>query len=84
MLSGEVMKDKLSCEVKKIKSRILVKFEGNEAEYESGAELADVEFDKYYLIDSITAENDMVVLTLVENTKINDISWNNNDDISFF
>ena len=67
------MKYKLSYEVKKIKSRVLLKFEGKEAEYKSGTKLADVEFDKYYLIDSITAENDMVVLMLVENTKINDI-----------
>lgn len=78
------MKYKLSYEVKKIKSRVLVKFDGNEAEYESGIELADVEFDKYYLIDSITAENDTVVLTLVENTKINDISWCGEEQISFF
>lgn len=78
------MKFKLSYEVKKIKSRVLVKFEDNEAEYESGAELVDVEFDKYYLIDSITAKNDIVVLTLVENTKINDISWCGEEQISFF
>lgn len=78
------MKYKLSYEVKKIKSRVLVKFEDNEATYESGAELADVEFDKYYLIDSITADNDMVVLTLVENTKINDINWCGEEQISFF
>jgi len=78
------MKYKLSYEVKKIKSRILVKYDGNEAEYDSGAELVDVEFDKYYLIDSITAENDMVVLTLIENTKINDTNWSNDSNISFF
>lgn len=78
------MKYKLSYEVNKIKSRVLVKFDSNEAEYKSGAELADVEFDKYYLIDSITAENDTVVLTLVENTKINDINWCGEGKISFF
>lgn len=78
------MKYKLSYEVEKIKSRILMKFDGNEAEYESGTELVDVEFDKYYLIDSIAAKNDMVVLELVENTKINDISWCGEEQVSFF
>jgi len=78
------MKYKLSYEVKKIKSRVLVKFEDNEVEYESGTELADVEFDKYYLIDSIIAENDTIILNLVENTKINDISWCGEEQNSFF
>lgn len=52
--------------------------------FENGKELASAAFDKNYLISSITAKADHIVIILEENKRVNDISWVGKEAVSFF
>ena len=43
--------------------------------FADGAELANATFEKMYLVDSLAAQGDVVVLTVSENLRINSINW---------
>lgn len=77
---------KLNPEVKKIQSPVVVKFSDQEVDmaFESGAALADAVFDRNYLIESLAAEGDSVVLTVRENDTINAVNWVGEEAVSFF
>lgn len=77
---------KLNPEVKKIRSPVVVKFSHQAAEmsFASGAALADAVFDRNYLIESLAAEGDSIVLTVRENDTINAVNWVGEEAVSFF
>lgn len=77
---------KLNPEVKKICAPVIVRLadQDEELSFPDGAALADAEFDKRYLIDSLTVEAAAVVLTLCENDKINVVNWAGEEAVSFF
>ena len=75
---------KLDQSVAKITSRILLISNGTEKVYENGEQLANADFDKYYLIESISIKDDMIAVKLKENDSINDVKWANNSKVSFF
>lgn len=52
--------------VKKIKAPIVCRFDGQELSFGNGLELAAFQFDKNYLIESISVEGEKVALVLCE------------------
>ena len=61
--------------------------DGEKTEYENGNALTEQIFEKNYLIDSITAKENRIVIELKENASVNVIpdSWTNKADaVSFF
>ena len=70
--------------VSSICSPIEVLVEGRRLQFANGTEMANAEFDKYYLISSITAKADHIVIELEENKKVNDINWIGEEAVSFF
>lgn len=58
--------------VAKITSHVLLIYDGYEKIFDNGKQLADADFDKYYLVDSISIKDDMIAVTLKENDRIND------------
>lgn len=74
---------KLNFELKKIKSHVRIT-SPMELEFGNGEELCDYDFDKYYLIESISAKDSIIEITLVENTQINSINWAGEEAVSIF
>ena len=75
---------KLNTEVRKIKSRVILVFpDDTERTFDSGVAVADVVFDKRYVITEITAMASTVLLKLMEQS-INETSWIEEEAISFF
>jgi len=56
---------------------------GEEKCYESGEELTRLTFDKNYIIDSISARDGSVVVTLKENERKFNINWVGEEEVSF-
>lgn len=54
--------------VRLIQSPVLLKTGETESSYENGAAIAAASFEKRYAIDSITAENNRIVICVSENT----------------
>ncbi len=77
---------KLNPDVSKICAPVIVRFASGEAEqrFPNGVALADAVFEKNYLTDSLTVENESVVLVLRENDRVNVINWNGEEAVSFF
>lgn len=75
---------KLDPSVSKITSPILLIYDGYEKVFENGKQLADADFDKYYLIDNISIKDDMIAVKLKENDRINDTNWCGEEQVSFF
>lgn len=75
---------KLNPEVKKIASPILLLIDGESKEYPNGAALSELTFEKDYLISTLAAKDGVIVMTLEENTQINDTAWANGKTVSFF
>ena len=69
--------------VSKIKSPIIVECEDSTFRYNSGNDFATSIQDKPYTIESISAVNNIIVIKLMKNQKINDTSWSK-DAQSFF
>lgn len=70
--------------ISNICSPIEVLLEGRHPQFENGTEMANTEFDKYYLISKITAKADHIVIELEENKRVNDISWIGEEAVSLF
>ena len=78
---------KLNPELKIIQSPLVLLIDGEKTEYENGNALTEQIFEKNYLIDSITAKENRIVIELKENASVNVIpdSWTNKADaVSFF
>ena len=65
---------KLNCELKKIKSPIRI-VSPIKLEFENGKDLCEYSFDKYYLIDGISAKDSVLEIVLIENIQINTTNW---------
>lgn len=77
------MKFKIDSGVKKINSPIVLLIDGQEQRFENGADLADYEFDKRYSIESITAKDDIIYLSLQEGESFLSSDWTK-EEVSFF
>ncbi len=70
---------KLNPEVSKIQSPVILRIEGGELStdetYANGAELANAIFEKNYLVRSLAAQGDVIVLTVSENLCVNNTNW---------
>lgn len=74
---------KLNPQLKLIKAPVILVVEGVERQYSSGEELTRLEFQKYYLVDSISAIDGSVVVTLKENDRTFNINWVGEEEVSF-
>ena len=78
---------KLNPALSKIQSPLLLLIDGEETEYRNGKALAEQVFEKNYLVDSISAKADRIVISLTENPNAtpNGDLWNHDpDSLSFF
>lgn len=77
---------KLNPEVKKITSPITIKFDGSDSvlNFANGVALAEADFDKNYLIDSISAKDNSIEITIRENDMVNVVNWIGEEAVSFF
>ena len=77
---------KLNPEVKKITSPIKITFDGSDSvlNFANGAALADADFEKNYLIDSVSAKDNLIEITLRENDMVNVVNWVGEEAVSFF
>ena len=77
---------KLNPEVKKITSPITIKFDGSDdvLRFADGIALADADFEKNYLIESVSAKNNSIEITLRENDMVNVVNWVGEEAVSFF
>ena len=75
---------KLNNEVKKINSPIVLLLCDQELRFNNGAELAEKEFNKPYIIDTITAKDSVVFITVLEKDNMPTTDWSKDKDISFF
>ena len=74
---------KLNPQLRLIKAPVILVIERMERQYNSGEELTRLEFQKYYLIDSISARDGSVVVTLKENDRQFNINWVGEEEVSF-
>ena len=77
---------KLNPEVKKIASPIKIKFVGSDdvLSFANGVALAEADFEKNYLIESVSAKDDSIEITLRENDMVNVVNWVGEEAVSFF
>lgn len=77
---------KLEAFIEKIKSPIVCIFGDKEVEYADGRELSKEYFDKYWLVESIIAKGDKIILAMRVNEQVNSIDWIGEEavDKSFF
>lgn len=74
---------KLNPQLRLIKAPVILVAEGQEICYGSGEELTILTFEKNYIIDSISARGDKVVVTLKENDRQFNINWIGEEEVSF-
>jgi hypothetical protein len=74
---------KLNPQLRLIKAPVILVIEGVEQCYGSGEELTTLTFDKNYIIDSISARDDRVVVALKENDRQFNINWIGEEEVSF-
>ncbi len=74
---------KLNPQMRLIKAPVILVVDGEERCYPDGEALAKMEFDKQYVIDSISARDGTVVVTLKINNRVNDITWIGEEAVSF-
>ena len=77
---------KLNPDVKKITSPIKIKFDGSEEvlNFEDGAALAEADFEKNYLFDSVSAKDSSIEIILREKDMVNVVNWVGEEAVSFF
>lgn len=75
---------KLNNEVKKINSPIVLLLCDQELRFNNGVELAEKEFFKPYIIDSITAKGSVVFITVLEKDNMPTTDGINEKEVSFF
>ncbi len=78
------MKYRIDQMVAKIAAPVLVLHDGKEQRFDNGTQAAAAEYDKNYLIDTIYVKDGVIVVTLKENDRINDINWCGEKEVSFF
>ncbi len=69
--------------VRKIKSPVVVKIGDNTISYQNGESLAEASFDEPVKIESITAQNDKIIIQLTKNDSLNDTNWSDKDNSYF-
>ena len=74
---------KLSPQLSLIKAPVILLVEGEERQYSSGEELTRLEFEKYYVVNSISARGNKVVITLKENDRTFNINWVGEEEVRF-
>lgn len=74
---------RLNPDIKMIVSPVILMIGAESQEYPNGAALAEIAFEKNYLITTVSACEGKVILTIEENTQINDTSWSK-EEVSFF
>ena len=74
---------KLNPQLRLIKAPVILVVEGVERMYSSGEELTRLEFKKYYVVNSISARGNKVVITLKENDRTFNINWVGEEEVSF-
>lgn len=74
---------KLSPQLRLIKAPVILVIEGMERQYNSGEELTTLIFDNNYIIGSISARDNKVVVTLKENDRQFNINWIGEEEVSF-
>ena len=74
---------KLNPQLRLIKAPVVLVIDGQESCYGSGEELTPLTFEKNYIIESISARDDKVVVTLIENNRQFDINWIGEEEVSF-
>jgi len=75
---------KLSSEIIKVSGPVRLIFpNGTKIDYHDGKSALSAEYDIPYCIQSISAEQNMIVVTLKENDMINNTSWSKSE-VSFF
>ena len=70
--------------VRKITSPVMVRIGDENIKMADGKQLAERSFDRSYLISEVSALDDMILIVLVENDKVNDITWVGEEQASFF
>lgn len=70
---------RLFYDARPIKSAVKVVGEGLELDFASGEELQEQKFDIPYRVESITAENDTIVLHIVKRDMHPDLSWSDRE-----
>lgn len=75
---------KLNPQLRLIKAPVVLAVDGEEHKCSDGESLAELEFDKRYVVDSISARENAVVVTLKVNDQVNDITWIGEEAVSFF
>ena len=74
---------KLNPQLRLITAPVIIVIDGEERSYLDGESLTVLEFDQRYVIDSIGAQGNTVVVTLKINDRVNDISWIGEEAVSF-
>lgn len=74
---------KLNPQLRLITSPVILLFDGEEKNYPDGESLTTLEFAKRYVIDSISARDETVIVTLRINDRVNDITWIGEEAVSF-
>lgn len=78
------MRYKLNSEIGKVSSPVRMIFpDGIMIDYDDGKSALSAEYDSPYCIQSISAEQNIIVVKLKENDMINDTSWSKSE-VSFF
>ncbi len=75
---------KLNNEVKKIKTPVVLLLCDQELRFNNGAELAEKEFEQPYIIDTITAKDSLVYITVLEKDNMPTTDWSDEKEVSFF
>ena len=78
------MKYRLNPSINKIISSIILIYDEQEVEFASGKDAADTEFDKNYIVKSLFAQDDKIVIVLKENDAVNNTNWVGEEQVSFF
>ena len=70
---------KLNSEVSKIKSPVILRIKGGESPtdkiYADGTELANAVFERNYVVSSLVARENVIVLTVKKNLCVNNTNW---------
>ncbi len=66
---------KLGNDVKKIIALVIAVVENDKQEYANGTVLSKAKFSRPYIIRSINASDNKIILNLIEIEKINDSNW---------
>ena len=74
---------KLNPQLRLINAPVILMIEGYERQYSSGEELTTLEFDKNYIIESVSARDGSVVVTLKENDRPFNMNWIGEEAVSF-